>query len=254
MSRTPHTAISAGKTTIGMIVPPAEGDVPPEPLALYGDRAHFIAAGLALERMSESGYDAVIERVGTLAAVLAERGAEAISLMGTSLSFYRGPAFNQTLIEAMESAAGRPATTMTNAVIDALKTVGARRLAVATAYRDDVNRRLAEYLKTFGFEVSALSALDLEEVDAVHGVTTEELVALGRDAFEAAERADAIFISCGGLRTMPVTPLLEQACRVPVVSSAMAGAWDAMRLAGLDAATPGAGILFEAAPARSVAG
>ena len=90
--------------TIGMIVPPAAGAVPPEPLELYGARARFIAEGLALKALSPEGYDAVIERVAALAVRLKSRGAEAISLMGTSLSFYRGAAFNDELIATMKAA------------------------------------------------------------------------------------------------------------------------------------------------------
>ncbi|TWG91797.1 arylmalonate decarboxylase [Mesorhizobium sp. J18] len=234
--------------TIGMIVPPADGAVPPEPPALYGDRARFLACGLALERLSAEGYDAVIGHVADLARTLKTRGARAVSLMGTSLSFYRGPEFNAALIETMEEATGLPASTMTSAVIDALNIVGARRLAVATAYRDDVNRRLASYLEWAGFEILSLRALDIADVEAIQAVSSDDLVWLGREAFEAAPSADALFISCGGLRTMPVTPMLEAACGVPVISSAMAGAWGAMRLAGLDPRASGFGRLFELTP------
>lgn len=233
--------------TIGMIVPPAAGDVPPEPLELYGGRAHFIAEGLALKALSPEGYDAVIERVEALAVRLRERGAEAISLMGTSLSFYRGAAFNDALIAGMKAATGLPATTMTDSVIEALGALGARRLAVATAYGDPVNDRLTDYLERAGFEVAALRALDIEDVDTIATVTTETLIDLGVEACKAAPGADALFISCGGLRTLPVTGPVERRTGMPVVSSALAGAWGAMGLLGLDRHAQGAGRLFDPA-------
>ena len=44
--------------------------------------------------------------------------------------------------------------------------------------------------------------------------------------------ADGLLISCGGLRTLPVERPLEESLGMPVVSSAVAGAWAAARLAG----------------------
>ena len=71
-----------------------------------------------------------------MAKVLAQEGAAAITLMGTSLSFYRGAAFNRELTQRIALASGRPAVTMSTAVIEGLRNVGGRRLAVATAYNE----------------------------------------------------------------------------------------------------------------------
>lgn len=220
------------KPVVGVIVPPAQGEVPPELPQLYGDRLGFIAEGLALGRLTPEGYDQVIDKVAAAARRLAERGACAVALMGTSLSFYRGKGFNEQLVRTMSEAAGVPVTTMSNAIVEALRAVGAARLAVATAYTEPVNQRLREFLQDSGFEVLSLQALDLVEVDDVHAVGDDDLMALGRRAGASASGADGLLISCGGLRTLPVELPLEQALGMPVVSSAVAGAWAAARLAG----------------------
>ena len=46
------------------------------------------------------------------------------------------------------------------------------------------------------------------------------------------EAAEAILISCGGLRTLGVAEPLEASHGIPVVSSATAAFWAAMRLVG----------------------
>lgn len=231
---------------VGMIVPPAHGRVPVEPLALYSGRANFVARGLALSELTEKGYDGVIEKVTDLACELRDAGAQAVSLMGTSLSFYRGASFNRDLIARMTEATGVPATTMTDSVIEALNVMGARRLAVATAYDAPVNNLLSAYLAQAGFEIVSLKSLKLTDLDAVQATESEELIALGDDALRAAEKpVDALFISCGGLKTLPVNPVLEARHGLPVISSSLAGAWGAMRCAGLDARATAAGRLFE---------
>jgi arylmalonate decarboxylase len=232
-------------TCIGMIVPPADGAVPPEPPALYPD-IRFIARGMGLPRLTPDGYDSVIDYTAGLARDLATDGAEAISLMGTSLSFYRGPDGNAQVLEAMRETTGLPVTTMTDSVLAALHMFKARRIAVATAYTQEVNDRLRSYLVHEGFDIASLVSLDLTEIDAIQSTGADELIALGKVALAQAGTADALFISCGGLRTLPTILPLEEATGIPVISSATAGAWGAVRLAGHDGRSPGFGRLFAA--------
>ena len=224
---------------LGVIVPPADGAIPPELPQLYGGRLACVGAGLGLPQMSQGGYDSVIGRVAELSRALAAKGAQAIALMGTSLSFYRGAEFNDRLVDTMREATGLPATTMSNAIVDALRAVGARRLAVGTAYNEDVNSRLASFLAASGFEVLALESMGLLSVEQVLSVTQDELMALGLRAAAAAPDADALLISCGGLRTLALTAPLEQRIGKPVISSAVAGAWAAARLLGLEPPSAG---------------
>lgn len=237
---------------VGMIVPPAEGAVPPEATSLYGDDVRFLAAGLGLGKLTPDGYDAVIDRVAELSASLAAQGAQGVSLMGTSLSFYRGPAFNERLLASMQKASGLPVTTMSTSVLDALGQVGAKRVAVATPYVAAVNQRLEGFLHESGIQVSGLQALELEAVDDILAVTDETLFALGRHALKHAEgEIDALFFSCGGLHTERVALALEQEFGLPVISSALAGAWGAVRLVKHSGESTKGGRLFQTAASPS---
>lgn len=230
---------------VGLIVPPAQDEVPPEGAELYPHAVRFAARGLGLQQLTPDGYEHVIGRVEQVASELAGAGVDAIALMGTSLSFYRGAEFNDRLVEAMRAATALPATTMSTAVIDAMRALGVRRVAVGTAYADEVNHRLGLFLRHMGIEVASIVGLGLERVETVLSVTDQDLLTLGRHAFECAgERADALFISCGGLRTLTVSPVLEEECRIPVISSSPAGFWAAVRLVGLSGAAPGRGRMF----------
>ena len=229
---------------LGLIVPPAAGAVPVEGAQLYGERFRFSARGLGLPEISTRGYEEVIDSVVEKAILLKEEGAEAISLMGTSLSFYRGPAFNRQLEAEMARSTGLPCTTMTNAVVRGLQHLGVRRVAVATAYIDEVNLRLRDYLEQSGFEPLALEGLSISDVGAVGKVPTRQLADLCIRVFEAQPGADGILLSCGGLVTLDAVREVEERLQVPVVSSSPAGFWDLARTAGLDAKSPGSGMLF----------
>ena len=56
--------------------------------------------------------------------------------------------------------------------------------------------------------------------------------------------ADAIFISCGALRSIEIIDELEQLAGKPVITSNQAMAWDVMRLAGIEDRVSGYGRLL----------
>jgi arylmalonate decarboxylase len=229
---------------LGLIFPPSNRGIPEEGVAMYGDRLEFVVTGLGLDRMTPDGYDAVIGRIPEAAAILVEAGAEAIELTGTSLTFYNGEAFNQQLRETVVAASGLPATTMSNGVIEGLHAVGARRVAVATAYNDEVNDRLRAFLIEHGLEPLVITGLGIEAVADVDNVTQNDLLEFGVRVGASARDADSLLVSCGGFRTLELIAPLEQRTGLPVISSMPHGLWAGARLAGLDGTAPGYGSLL----------
>jgi arylmalonate decarboxylase len=232
--------------TLGLIFPVTR-PIPPEGLAMYPSGVKFITAGLGLKTMTPEGYDAVIDRIGPAGEKLAAQGANAIVLMGTSLSFYKGTAFNESLQERLKKATGLPATTMSTGVIEGLRTVGAKRVVAATAYDDEVNRRLRAFLKESGFEVLGVKGLGLEKVEDVDHVTQDGLLKFCVGVRETQPKANAMLVSCGGLRTLELLAPLEQRAHVPVVSSTPMALWAGVRLLGLSGRAPGFGSLLSKA-------
>jgi arylmalonate decarboxylase len=211
---------------------------------MYGDRLRWVTNGLGLERMTPDGYDAVIGLIPKAAEELAAAGADAIELTGTSLTFYKGEAFNEQLRDAVTRASGLPATTMSDGVIDGLKLVGARRVAVATAYNDEVNDRLRAFLIEHGFDPLVVTGMGIEAVEEVDNVTQDDLLEFGARVFSSAPEADSLLVSCGGFRTLELIAPLEARTGVPVISSMPHGLWAGARLVGLDGSAPGYGRLL----------
>ncbi|MDB5873360.1 MAG: arylmalonate decarboxylase [Ramlibacter sp.] len=231
--------------TIGLIVPPGHGRVPTDAGLLYGDRINFIARGLGIAAISPDGFNPVVDAIVENALRLRDAGAQAISMMGTSISFYRGAAFTEDLRARMQEATGVPCTTMSHAIVASLRALGVHRVAVATSYIDELNDRLVDYLAAAGFEVSAIEGLSLTAVDEVAALGPETLLAHAAAVYRRDPSADGVFISCGALLTLDVIAPLEKMLGRPATASSPAGFWDVVQLAGLDAASPGFGILFE---------
>lgn len=230
---------SASDPVMGMIFPPADYPVPPEATQLYPKGIKFLAEGLAFHGMTIDSYNEAVPRIVPAAMKLKQRGATAISIMGTSLTFYKGAAFNQELIDRVHQATGLPATSMSTGIVDGLKVAGAKRVAVATAYTDEVNATLDRFLKESGFEIVIIKGLNL--IRAVDAVTQQGLFDFSAAVFEQAHKADTLLVSCGGLKTLDLLVPLEAKCQVPVVSSTPHALMNAVRVAGFNPRATGYG-------------
>jgi arylmalonate decarboxylase len=234
--------------TIGLVVPFAQDRVPPEGLQMY-PHARFVARGVGVRSLTPEGYSAAFDAILPAAEELAGQGVNAIMVIGTSLTFYRGPQAHAQLLDKLRAATGLPVSTMSQAILDGLREVGARRVAVATAYTDVVNRRLRELLEAGGFDVGSLECFNILEFGGPGQKSEADIIALSETAVAKAPDAEGILISCGGLRTLGVAKPLEEACGIPVVSSTQAAFWAAMRLVGESGRVPDRGrLLARAAP------
>ena len=140
-------------------------------------------------------------------------------------------------------APGAKATSLITGVIEALKTLGTQRIVVATPYLGPINQQEADYMTRAGFDVLSITGLELErDSDMVRvspGFIREFALSVNR------ADADAIFVSCGALRTLDVIDQIEQRAGKPVVASNQAMIWHTLRLAGITDRIEGYGELLQ---------
>jgi arylmalonate decarboxylase len=239
----------ARKRRIGLVVPNADDRVSPEGLAMYPE-IEFIARGTGVTSMTPQGYDDAVDKIVPAAGHLARQDVEAVMLMGTSLTFYRGKDFHDELVEkARMATGGLPVSSMSQAVVDGLTAVGARRVAVATAYSKPVNDALAQFLAAGGIETLALESFGITAFNSPGGAqskTEEDILDLAGAAVAKAPGADGVLVSCGGLRTLSVAAPLERRHGLPVVTSTQSAFWTAARLIGESGRLDGYGRMLAA--------
>ncbi len=239
--------LGAAQPVLGMIFPPLDYPVPPEATRLYPSGVTFLARGIGLESMTPDSYDKAIPKVIPAAQSLATEGATAISVMGTSLTFYKGRAFNESLTAQVAKATGLPTTTMSTGIVEGLKAAGAKRIAVATAYNQEVTGRLSAFLEEYGFDVVYARGLGYEKIPTGGVIVDDTLLTFSADVYARASRADTLLISCGGLKTLDLIVPLEARLKVPVVSSTPHALWSGVRLAGLSGRVQGFGRVLDRA-------
>ncbi|WP_027133705.1 maleate cis-trans isomerase family protein [Geminicoccus roseus] len=135
------------------------------------------------------------------------------------------------------------ATTPITAVRIALQALDARRIALLTPYREDVNLGIIRYLEERGLEVPVFGSFNEEDDGKVGRMSP---ASIERAVLELGSQADvdAVFVSCTSIRLVAAAANIERRLGKPVTSSNHAMAWHALRLAGIDDPQPELGQLF----------
>src|SRR5437588_343846 len=236
--------MTADEPALGLIFPPLNYPIPSDAKALYPTRVRFLGDGVGLSGgMTIEGYEEAIPRMLPAAERLAKQGAKAISMFGSSITFYKGAKFNEELMQKITKLTGLPATTQSNGLVDGLRVANARRVALATAYTDIVTERLKSFLEEHGFNVTFAKGLGYERIPQ-SAATHEILFKLGADAYASSKKADALVVSCGALKTLDLIVPLENEIKVPVVSSTPHGLMNGVRLLGVSPRTRGFGMVL----------
>jgi len=238
---------AADEPALGLIFPPLNYPIPPDAKRLYPSGVRFLGNGVGLPGgMTLESYEEAIPRAVPAAEALAKQGAKAISVFGSSLTFYKGAKFNEELTKQVTKATGVPATTQSNGLVDGLKVANAKRVAVATAYTDTVTERLKVFLEEHGFQVTFAKGLGYERIP--EGAATDQILfKLGTETYSNSKNADALVISCGALRTLDLIVPLEKEIKVPVVSSTPHGLMNGVRLLGVSPRAQGFGMVLSKA-------
>jgi maleate isomerase len=233
---------SHARAKIGYVLLATEQTVQDDVIRLRppGVGIHFTRAPIA-DSITNESLAAQADLLADCAATLLPDGSlDVVCYACTSGSLVIGE--ERVFAELKRGAPGAQATSLITGVIRALRQLDAKRIVVATPYLDEVNRREVDYLEQAGFEVISLCGLNLEKDSDMVRVAPDFIAefALAQDR----EEADAIFISCGALRTLEVIGEIEARAGKPAICSNQAMIWDCLRLAGIEDRFEGYGRLL----------
>ena len=138
---------------------------------------------------------------------------------------------------------GVACTTPVTAAFAAFEALEAKRIAVLTPYRDDVNQIVRRYIEERGYTVAVMGSFNEEHDPTAARIAPASLTSACREIADLAT-IDAVFVSCTSLRLAACAADIERDIRVPVTSSNHAMAWHCLRLAGVTDQRPQFGRLF----------
>ena len=111
-----------------------------------------------------------------------------------------------------------------SSVLAALRAFGVNRIAVLSPYIDDTNAVFDAFLPRHGIAIVNRGSFKLVNEAAIPDISPQAIYDAG---VSIAKGAEALFITCTGLRCSSVISAIENATDIPVVASCQAMAWDA---------------------------
>lgn len=157
---------------------------------------------------------------------------EVIALAQTSASLFADDYDEATTKRMSEAAGGIPSLTSADAVGEALKALGATRVAMATPYSEEVIGRARRYFaRRHGIEIAASRSLGAADAYAI-GKMDASMV---ERAFEAIDMTavEALVVPGGNFPTMDRIAGWEKRFGKPVITTNQATVWAVMRRMGL---------------------
>lgn len=217
------------KARFGVILPSINVTTEPEFYRCMpeGITAHFTR--MEFNDTTPEYFERMIDDVPAGTRMLTHAGVDAIMFGCTSGSLYGGLGYDQKIIAKIKEHADVPVSTTSTAVIEAFRVLGVNKVAIATPYEDWVNKLEKTFFEESGIRVLNIQGLGLSRlVGEVHPETFYRF-AKAQDRKEA----DALFLSCMGLRTLDLVHRLETDIGKPVLSSNQVSLWMLLRLCGI---------------------
>ena len=173
---------------------------------------------------------------------LAEAGSEVVTWPCTCASFIGGLAWSRAQAEAMARAAGRPATSTSLAMLEAVRALGAPLVDVVSAYPAPTTHRLLRFLDDADVGVAAMVSLDCTDELQSFELDIRREVLRFDGALSA--RSHPLLIPDTAISTVGLVGEIEAAIGRPVITGNQATLWHSLHLLGLHCRTPEHGVLL----------
>ncbi len=155
----------------------------------------------------------------------------------TSGSFIGGPGYDQMLIEKIERASGSPGTTTTTCVLELLKDMGVKKMALVGPYTDVVFETEVHFFESHGIQTVYKKGSGLNFVEQNdffdYMMDPYSSMRLVREGAKYVPDADCVFLSCMASPLLGVADILEQEIEKPVISSPSATLYGILKKLGI---------------------
>jgi maleate isomerase len=232
------------RARIGMLLPSVNRAAEPQITEMLPRGVSLHTTRLRLRASDEAAINEMVSDVERGAAMLADADVDLIVFHCTAASMF-APGFDDGIIERIENATGKNATSTSKGCLEAFELFGAKNITLTTPYTQETNDREVAYLASHNVKV-------LSETGAGIGGDGAAMLAIEpeewRRRVNAQDEPDsqAAFISCTAIRAVEAIEPIEADIDKPVITSNQAMLWHALRKLGIDDRPQGFGRLMAA--------
>lgn len=214
----------------------------------------LVVTGLSVQEIEEESLgSAVSDPVTTAIRDMAKAEVDFIILAGEPMVFLGGYGSEQSLNDRAKQITSIPFTHNLPCALEALRSVGAKKVAIATPYvvkdgsgSDATQEKWGAYMGQAGFELVDLKTSGMTSNRAVAFLPDYASYRLAKEVWRASrQKPDAIYIPCAGWESPRNISALEHDLGIPVVTSLQASIWKALKELNIHEVQPGYGRLFE---------
>lgn len=223
----------APRGLIGLLTPQANTTVEPEfSILLPSGFAHINARLVSRKATIEERLLDYLGIADQTADQFANAPIEALALGCTGASYLAGRPAEEELLQRLGAKRGITAFTAATALVDCLRVLGARRIALATPYPEALTHKSIGYWESHGLAVvkAANAAIDFSQFHPIYSLSAQQASGV-LDELGQLPQVDAVVMLGTGMPTL--APLLQanRAGRgAPVLSCMQALAWKAVEL------------------------
>jgi maleate isomerase len=204
----------------------------------------LVTTSTNIKELTDAEFERALGEYEQAGKILATEEVDFILVGGTPVIAIKGSGADLAIAAKIQAATGIPSLHNFTAVIESLRKLNIRKIAVATPYRDAVNERHKRFLEANGFEVVKIKWMQIERNVEIAKTPPYAAYRLAKETFREAEGAEGIYISCSRWQTVSFIEALEQDLKVPVVSNSLSSIWAAFARTGVGEAKPGFGQLM----------
>ena len=138
------------------------------------------------------------------------------------------PGYDQELIKRISAASGKPATTASTALLEALRVLSVKQIVLGAPWSAPVNQTVAAFIEANGVKVLAQEALGLVRNLEIGLLDPQTALDVGRRVNRPG--ADAVILACGNWSTFSIIDQLERNLGKPVLTTNQVSLWHALKM------------------------
>ena len=145
-------------------------------------------ARMRLTQVEANSTLRIVQEIETESRKLADVDVDVIVFAATAPSSRNGIGYDRELIARIEAASGKPATTASTALLEALRALSAKTIVLGAPWSDAINRTTAAFIEANGFSVVAQEALGLVDNLDIGLLDPQTAYDVGRRIYQAGSR------------------------------------------------------------------